>query len=129
SSTGTMLGEVTFSNETASGWQQANFATPIAIRASTTYVISYYDPAGHYALNRPYFASGVDNGVLHALADGFDGGNGVFKSGTTGFPTRAMQSSNYWVDVVYDPNGTDRQPPSVVSTKPVAGATGISPNQ
>ena len=37
-STGTLLATATFSNETASGWQQVNFATPVAITAGTTYV-------------------------------------------------------------------------------------------
>ena len=35
-STGTLLGSVTFANETASGWQQASFATPLSIAANTT---------------------------------------------------------------------------------------------
>src|SRR5450759_801403 len=68
-STGTLLGSVTFTNETASGWQQANFATPIAIAANTTYVVSYYAPQGHYANNTAFFTSaGVNNPPLHALA-------------------------------------------------------------
>ncbi len=53
SSTGTMLGEVKFVNETATGWQQAVFPSPIPIKANTTYIASYYDPAGRYALDRP----------------------------------------------------------------------------
>ena len=32
--TGTLLGSVTFTGETASGWQQATFGTPIAIAAN-----------------------------------------------------------------------------------------------
>ncbi len=39
---GTLLGTVTFTGETASGWQQATFANPIAITANTTYVVSYH---------------------------------------------------------------------------------------
>ena len=42
---------VTFANETASGWQQATFASPIAITANTVYVASYYAPVGRYAVN------------------------------------------------------------------------------
>src|SRR5207302_2588414 len=38
SSTGTLLATATFTNETANGWQQVNFATPVAITAGTTYV-------------------------------------------------------------------------------------------
>jgi hypothetical protein len=125
SSTGTLLGQVTFTGETATGWQQANFAQPIAILANTTYIASYWDPNGNYALDRPFFTSSVDSGVLHALADGFDGGNGVLNPGTSAFPTRSTQSSNYWVDVVFATSSTDKSPPTVVSTLPANGATGV----
>ncbi|MCY7276744.1 MAG: DUF4347 domain-containing protein, partial [Phormidesmis sp. CAN_BIN44] len=40
SSTGTLLTSVTFSNETASGWQQHTLATPLSIQANKNYVIS-----------------------------------------------------------------------------------------
>jgi hypothetical protein len=96
-----LLGQVTFTNETPTGWQTALFATPIQITANTTYVVSYWDPAGGYALDRPYFGNGVDNGILHALQDGLDGPNGIFASGSSAFPTKGKQASNYWVDVVF----------------------------
>ena len=50
-STGTLLGQVTFIDETATGWQQALFSSPIAIDANTTYVVSYFAPNGGYAVN------------------------------------------------------------------------------
>ena len=63
-----LLGSVTFTGETATGWQQANFAPPIAVTANTTYVVGYHAPAGGYAVNPDFFATtGVDNGTLHAL--------------------------------------------------------------
>ena len=40
SSTGTLLATVTFANETASGWQTQNLTTPLAIAATTSYVVS-----------------------------------------------------------------------------------------
>ncbi|HET6950043.1 MAG TPA: DUF4082 domain-containing protein, partial [Acidimicrobiales bacterium] len=101
-SDGALLGSVTFSGETASGWQQANFATPVDVVPGTTYVVSYYAPVGRYAVNGGYFTTGVDNGVLHALASGVDGGNGVYAYATGGgFPTNSYNAGNYWVDVVY----------------------------
>ena len=48
SSTGQLLASVTFANEPASGWQQANSSTPAAISANMTYVISYQH--GRWAL-------------------------------------------------------------------------------
>ena len=71
SSTGTNLATATFSGESASGWQQVNFATPVAITANTVYVVSYHSNSGHYSADDGYFAStGVDNAPLHALASG-----------------------------------------------------------
>ena len=43
---GTLLASATFSGETASGWQEVRFATPVAITANTTYVASYYTAVG-----------------------------------------------------------------------------------
>jgi hypothetical protein len=104
-STGTLLATVTFTGETASGWQQADFSAPVTVTAGTTYVVSYYAPAGHYAFSSGYFTSGVDRSPLHALADGVDGGNGLYRYGAGGgFPTGSFRSSNYWVDVVFTPS-------------------------
>jgi hypothetical protein len=101
---GTLLATVTFSNETASGWQQANFATPVAIAAATTYIVSYYAPNSQYSGDNGYFTStGVNNPPLHALANSTSS-NGIYKYGTTsGFPNQTYKASNYWVDVVFVP--------------------------
>ncbi|HEY1215778.1 MAG TPA: DUF4082 domain-containing protein, partial [Bryobacteraceae bacterium] len=103
SSSGQQLATATFSGETASGWQQVNFATPVAVTANTIYVASYHATVGHYADDENYFAtSGVDNPPLHALQNGVSGFNGVYAYGTgTIFPTQGFNSSNYWVDVVF----------------------------
>jgi hypothetical protein len=49
SSTGQLLAQATFTSESASGWQQVSFATPVAIQANTTYVVPYDAPVGRYA--------------------------------------------------------------------------------
>ena len=101
-SDGTKLATVTFLNETATGWQQVNFATPVAIAANTPYVASYHTEVGRYAANNNYFAaSGVDNAPLHAPSDTAAQGNGVYVYGAGGFPTSTYQATNYWVDVVF----------------------------
>ena len=46
---GTLLGQVTFTSESASGWQEADFSSPIAVTAGTTYVASYFTPNGNYS--------------------------------------------------------------------------------
>jgi hypothetical protein len=103
SSSGTKLASATFTNETASGWQQVTFATPVTITAGTVYVASYFAPNGHYAADNSFFANaGVDNVPLHALQNGVSGSNGVYRYGAnSGFPSSSYQSTNYWVDVVF----------------------------
>ena len=120
---GTLLAKATLANETASGWQQVLFATPVAVTANTTYVASYHTDTGHYAANGNYFGSQVDGGPLHAPASGASGGNGVYGYGVSQFPTQSYQASNYWVDVVYNTSFVDTVPPSVTSTAPASGAT------
>jgi hypothetical protein len=61
-----LLASATFSRETASGWQEVQFATPVAITANTTYVASYYTPSGFYSVTRPYFTSQVSSPPLGA---------------------------------------------------------------
>ena len=106
SSGGTRLANATFTNETASGWQQVLFTTPVAISANTVYVASYHTTTGHYSINTNYFAStGADNAPLHALANGVSGANGVYRYGASNlFPNQTWNTSNYWVDVVFQPN-------------------------
>jgi methionine-rich copper-binding protein CopC len=103
-SSGTLLGQVTFTNESASGWQEADFATPVPVTAGTTYVASYYAPSGGYSYDSAAFASsGVTNGPLTALANSSASpGNGVYGySGSPAFPNGSFNATNYWVDVVF----------------------------
>ena len=105
SSTGTLLGSISFSNETASGWQQMLFASPVAIVSNTVYVASYHCTVGHYSEDDNYFTSeGADNPPLHALTNGVSGGNGVYAYGTSSvFPSSTWNAANYWVDIVFQP--------------------------
>jgi hypothetical protein len=100
---GKRLATINFSNETASGWQQMNFSTPVPVQANTTYVVSYRAPRGKYSGDNYYFSSvPVAKGPLTALQNGQDGGNGVYKYGTAGFPSSTFLATNYWVDVVFN---------------------------
>ena len=116
--TGTLLASATFADETASGWQQVNFSVPVAISANTGYIASYHSGAGHFSVNRGYFAgAGVDNTPLHAPADSVSNTNGVFAYGAAGtFPGQSWNSSNYWVDVVFTTTPPpDTTPPTVTT--------------
>ena len=101
SGTGTLLATATFSNETASGWQQVNFATPVAITAGATYVASYHT-SGNYSVEPNLFSSAVSNGPLTAPSSASSGGNGVYAYGSDSlFPTNTYNSSSYGVDVLF----------------------------
>jgi hypothetical protein len=102
SASGALLASVTFSGETASGWQQALFSSPVAITAGTTYVASYLAPKGHYSATSSQFVSvGITNPPLQALANPTSA-NGVYAySATNTFPTSTFKATNYWVDVLF----------------------------
>ena len=123
STSGELLARGTFSAETASGWQQLNFATPVAVRANTVYVASYFAPRGGYAIDAGYFTGrSVTSGALQLLADGTDGGNGVYTyAGAPTFPRSTWRASNYWVDVVFTP--APPPPPPVDACANPANAT------
>jgi len=132
---GTRLATATFTGETALGWQQVDFAAPVAITAGTTYVASYHAPNGGYPIDRPSdttgpgFTTAIVNAPLRALADGEDGANGVFKQSVTStFPTDTYDKTNYYVDVVFLPDSAvDTTPPFVTAKTPPQAATGVTP--
>jgi len=122
---GALVATATFAGESASGWQQAMFASPVAIAANTTYVASYHTDSGHYSASGAYFAgTGVDAPPLHALPD-WGSSNGVFRYGVSGFPNSSWNATNYWVDVVFTTSApaADTIPPTVQSVSPAAGAS------
>ena len=101
SSTGALLATVTFTSETASGWQQATFSTPVTLTVGATYVISYHTN-GFYSADGGYFANALTNGPLTAPSATTSGGNGVYAyGGSSVFPTNSYNAANYWVDVVF----------------------------
>ena len=103
---GTLLAQATFTGETASGWQQVTFSTPVAVTAGTTYVVSYFAPNGHYSATANGLTAPADGPPLYALASAnAPNGNGVFTyASTTAFPVNTYQATNYWVDPVYTPD-------------------------
>jgi hypothetical protein len=131
-SNGNLLATATFSNETASGWQQVNFATPVAIQPNTIYVASYHTNTGHYADDPGYFNGGGEfvgysNGPLHAPADGAHGPNGVYAYGRrSNFPTNGWEASNYWVDVVFSTSTSTATTYTLTPPVPATGSIGVA---
>ena len=93
-----LLASVVFSNETASGWQQATLSSPVQIVASTTYVVSYFAPKGGYASTHNYFATSVVSGPLTASGERQ---RRLLLSQTPCFPDQTYMSSNYFADLVF----------------------------
>lgn len=130
-SSGTLLGRATFAGESASGWQQVQLPTPVAVQPGNVYVASYFAPGGGYAGDNDFFlASGVDNPPIHLLKDGVSGGNGVYNYGAgPSFPANSFRSSNYWVDVVFNTSvAPDTTPPTVQAVLPGNGSSGVATN-
>lgn len=119
SESGQKLAGVTFTGESASGWQTGKLATPVTVAAGDDLVASYFAPQGHTSATTNFFASTYTNGHLTAPS----GNNGLYRYGTTsGFPTFSYQNSNYFVDVSFVPD----QSMKVVSRSPGSGDTSVS---
>ncbi len=120
---GQLLARATFTGETGSGWQSVTFDQRVEIDAGTTYVASYFAPNGHYAATLDAFTSAVVNAPLRALADSTSS-NGLYAyNGTTAFPSGSYRASNYWVDVLFEPEAAPGPVTDVAATAGRASAT------
>src|SRR5215831_16654395 len=123
SATGQLLASATFSNETASGWQQQNLAAPVQISANTQYVVSVNTGATFYVDTVGGLATQVINLDLRSVV----GANGVF--GPPGqFPTNTFNNSNYFRDIMFVPgsgSGTGATISGQVSPVAAAASTTI----
>jgi hypothetical protein len=107
---GTLLSSaVSTSQPGATGWQSAVLASPVAVNAGESYVVSYgynfNDNSGapeNYAATQLYFTSARTNtsGTLSTPVAA-----GVFSTSPGSFPTQAWNNSNYWVDVIFSTSG------------------------
>jgi hypothetical protein len=128
-SSGTLLATGTFTNETASGWQSMLFANPVQISANTTYVVSYWDPDGHYADETDLFDWPLSTPPLSAPQASYlsaSGGNGVFDMGGQGFPATMYNGANYGVDAIFDTTEPPGAPPTVTTISPYPSSTSNS---
>ena len=133
-SSGQLLARATFTGETASGWQQVTFSSPVVINPNTTYIASYYAPAGHYSQTEDYFypapapaphgGGWVDSPPLHALTNTGSTTNSVYTyTSSPAFPTNTFTAENYWVDPVFTPSPAPGQVVGVTASAGYASAT------
>jgi Domain of unknown function (DUF4082)/Bacterial Ig-like domain (group 1) len=92
---GTLLASVTFTNETASGWQEQLLETPVNIQANTTYVVSF-NANTYYVATYDQLGSPIVNGDLSSVADG---NNGLYDVNPHSFPTSSYRNTNYYCDI------------------------------
>ncbi len=127
SSTGTLLGKVTFTAETSTGWQTAAFTHPITLTAGTSYVVSYHTSYGRYTATQ-YFTGASTSASLKVPANNV----GVYAYGTASyFPTNTWHASQYWVDLTFSrsataPLGTTSSAPASASSHPTVAAPSTS---
>ena len=119
---GTQIGQVTFANETASGWQTQQLASPLAISAGQTYVISVNRNA-FYAFTSGGLASQITAGPVRSVV----GSNGVYGQSSGTFPTTSFNNSNYFTDLQVAATETEATaPPTVSATTPADGAVNVA---
>lgn len=117
-SNGTLLSSVTFTNESASGWQEATLAKPVTINAGQKYTVSYQAPQGRYAVSYEVFSSSatVKQGSLTAQS-------GVFGYGVSSYPTSTYRGSAYFVDVRFQAGTPTTAPTTAPAPTPPATTT------
>jgi hypothetical protein len=92
----------TFVGETASGWQNMLFSTPVTLTPNTWYVVSYHTEVGYYAVDGNGLGnSGVDNPPLHVDING-----ARYTYGAGGAFPGSASPHNYWVDVIFKPDAS-----------------------
>ncbi len=128
SAAGALLATATFTNETAYGWQQVSFASPVTIQPNTVYVISFSTGGGYFGINTGFFTSGgVTSGPLQALSNSVSGGDGVYNRAGD-FPNVDSNGLNFWADVAFSPSsssGTTVKTPSRPAPKIAVAGFGM----
>jgi hypothetical protein len=117
SADGTQLAAVTFSNETASGWQEQVLPDPVPVAANVEFVVSVSTaPDDNIAVTHGTLGSSLVSGFLRSASLG-----GRFAAGGS-YPDRSIED-NYFRDVVFVASTTsDGAPPTLTSLQPGNGS-------
>ena len=131
SSTGTRLGQVTFTNESASGWQQASFATPDPGdgRHDVRRVLLHPEPGtpSARATSRAHRPRAARSRRCRTAPTEATASTATPRPPAPS-PTRHSARENYWVDVVFT-EANDTAKPTVTARTPAPGATGVAAGQ
>jgi len=129
-STGTLLGRVAFTGETASGWQTATLSTPLTLTAGGSYVVSYHTSVGRYTATEGFTGTSASPNLQIPTTN-----VGVYAYGANSdFPTETWHASQYWVDLAFTTSGstptTTATPQATPTATPTSahGTTSSSPS-
>lgn len=110
-SRGVALAQTVFTNESRSGWQEAQLPQPVRVHAGQTYTASYWAPNGHYADDVHSLSSKRQTVKRDLTAT-----SGVFTYAPQRYPTSVWNDSNYYVDVLFSRSTGVTQPPPTSPT-------------
>lgn len=132
---GNNLANVTFTNESDYGWQEATLSTPLYVTRGQVYVISYGMTTGDYQAYVGAFTTPLSSPGMIAYPSG-DSRNTTASTGTTNsvysttkntYPGLAGASNSYYyVDAVFSLNASDRIQPKILVTQPIDKSYGVS---
>ncbi|WP_423299979.1 DUF4082 domain-containing protein [Glutamicibacter nicotianae] len=114
---GQPLATASFDATSEQGWHTAYLGSPLEIAAGTEFTVSYQAPSGGYVHTPQAFSGGFSDGVLR-----LEGSNGVFAYGSGTMPDSSWNSTNYFVDVLYDLPSDSTASPSPESASPSPSA-------
>ncbi|MFS0866252.1 DUF4082 domain-containing protein [Microbacterium sp. 179-B 1A2 NHS] len=124
SASGERLANVTFRNESATGWQTALFEAGVEVVAGDEYTVSYTAPQGGYAYQErtwPYAAR--ETAPVRMVP-----GTGAASPGVYGSPgqrpVQRYQDATYFVDVLFDAAG--ELPVRLTAQSPAPGAMRVA---
>jgi hypothetical protein len=119
---GVQLAQVTFTGETASGWQVQALATPLSLAANDLRRLGEPERVLRGDAERSRDAGGLRAAAQHRRRR-----QRRLRLRCRTFPASSFSSSNYFVDVIVD-TPTTPTAPTVTATSPTSSATGIAPN-
>lgn len=112
-SDGALLARVTFTGESATGWQTAQLSKPVQLSAGRQYTVAYRVPqGGRYAATVGFSGSSSTPQLSVANRNA-----GTFTYGSTSSrPKDTWRSSQYWVDITFVPSSSSASPSPTASS-------------
>lgn len=99
---GSLLATADFDERTETGWRKVMFASPVEVSEGEKYTASYFAPEGNYSATVDSHEQSSSD--MLAVVPGVSGR--YTYSSTSTLPTSTWRSSQYWVDVLFMPDGT-----------------------